>query len=275
MAGKLRCRIRFIVVGKITAALLGVAVFGQDLSQQASEAMRTGRYADAERLYRQLVKQFPSEAGWHGNLGLALHSQKRYREAITPLEQSLKLRPSAGLFAVLGIDYLKINEPCKAIVPLEKTDQEAALADAYSECRRFPEAAKLYERLGQPRAAARAYWEARDYDKAEPLFARIADQYRGDSGFAYEYGDTLLRAKGAAAALPYLEQATSLSEGRGALGKAYSELNRFAEAIPHLEAAVSVDPDLYLPLSRAYKATGRAADAERALNHYKKRQNQN
>lgn len=275
MAGKLRRRIRFIFVGKITAALVGITIFGQDLSQQAAEAMRAGRYADAERLYRQLVKQFPAEAGWHGNLGLALHSQKRYSQAIPPLEQSLKLHPSPGLFAVLGVDYLKINEPCKAIAPLEKTDQQVALADAYSACRRFPEAAMLYEKLGQPRAAARAYWEARDYEKAEPLFLRIAGQHRGDPEFAYEFGDTLLRAKGAAAALPYLEQATSLMEGRAALGKAYSELNRFAEAIPHLEAAVSLDPDLYLPLSRAYKATGRAADADRALQNYKKQANQN
>jgi predicted Zn-dependent protease len=107
------------------------------------------------------------------------------------------------------------------------------------------------------------------------VFSAIAKSHNADPNFAYEYGDTLLRSEGAEAALPYLERATSLIEGRAALGKAYVELGRFSEAIPQLEAAVSADPDLLLPLSRAYKASGRTADADRALSEYKKRQNQN
>ena len=56
MAGKLRRRIRFIVVGKIAAAaLVAVSILAQDLSQQAAEAMRTGRYADAERFYHDVA----------------------------------------------------------------------------------------------------------------------------------------------------------------------------------------------------------------------------
>src|SRR4029453_10259246 len=99
----------------------------------------------------------------------ACHSQGRYREAIQPLERSLKLRPSEGLSAVLGIDYLKTGEPCKAIAPLERGDRKAALADAYSGCRRFRDAAVLYEKLGDGRSAAQAYWQARDYDEARRI----------------------------------------------------------------------------------------------------------
>jgi tetratricopeptide (TPR) repeat protein len=256
-------------------ALAYSALAGQDLSQRGAEAMRAGRFAEAEEVYRSLVQQFPSEAGWHANLGLALHSQQKYREAAEALERSMKLRPSAGIAAVLGIDYLKLGDPCRAIAPLEKADRLDALADANAACKRYRTAAQLYEKLSKPRLAAHEYWLARDYADARRVFASIEAQYRDEAEFNYEYGETLLRSEGAQAAIPVLERATSLIQGRAALGKAYVEAQRFQEAIPHLEAAVKADPDLLLPLSRAYKATGRVADADRALSEYRKRQAQN
>jgi predicted Zn-dependent protease len=234
--------------------------------------MRAGRFSEAERLYRQLVQQDPKNPGWHANLGLALHSQNKYREAVTHIERSLKVKPSAGLSVVLGIDYLKLNEPCKAIAPLERTDRTDALADAYYGCRRFPEAARLYMKRNDLRSAARAWWQARDYAQAKPLYEKLVQQHQAEPDFAWEYGDTLLRLEGAQVAIPWLERAASIVEGRAALGKAYVEAGRFNEAIPHLEASIKADPDLLLPLSRAYKATGRAAEADRALSEYRKRQ---
>ena len=258
----------------IVLALACSGLLAQDFSQKGAEAMRAGRFAEAEQIYRQLVQQFPSDAGWHANLGLALHSQGKYKEAAEALENSLKLRPSAGISAVLGIDYLKLGDACRAIAPLEKTDRLDALADANAACKRYRTAAQLYEKLSKPRLAGHAYWLARDYKDARRVFASIATPYRDEAEFNYEYGDTLLRSEGSEAAIPLLERATTLIEGRAALGKAYVEAGRFKEAIPHLEAAINADPDLLLPLSRAYKATGRAADADRVLSEYRKRQAQ-
>ena len=260
-------------MGRIFLILFAAALtFAQDVSQQAAQAMRAGRYAEAERLYRQLVRQDPKNHGWHANLGLALHSQKNYREAAEAIERSLKLKPSPGLSLVLGIDYLKLNEPCKAIAPLEQTDRMEALADAYYGCQRYPEAARLYTKRNDLRSAARAWWQARDYAQAKPLYNQLAAQHQAEPEFAWEYGDMLLRTDGAQAAIPWLERSANLVEGRAALGKAYAEAGRFADAIPYLEASVKADPDLLLPLSRAYKATGRAAEADRALGEYRKRQ---
>jgi predicted Zn-dependent protease len=259
---------RFILAFFAAAAL----TIAQDASNQAAQAMRAGNFAEAERLYRQLMQQDPKNAGWHANLGLALHSQKKFRQAVEAIERSLQLKASPGLSLVLGIDYLKLNEPCKAIVPLEQTDRTDVLADAYYGCKRFPEAARLYMKRKDIRSAARAWWQARDYAQAKPLYETLAAEHQGDAGFAWEYGDTLLRAEGAEAAIPWLERASSIVEGRAALGKAYAEAGRFADAVPHLEASVMADPDLLLPLSRSYKATGRAAEADRALSEYRKRQ---
>jgi tetratricopeptide (TPR) repeat protein len=245
---------------------------GQETSQQAAQAMRAGRFSEAERLYRALVQQDPKNPGWHANLGLALHSQMKFRQAVEAIERSLKLKPSSGLSLVVGIDYLKLNEPCNAIAPLQLTDRTDVLADAYYGCRRFPEAARLYTERNDLRSAARAWWQARDYSQAKPLYEKVAPQHKTDTDFAWEYGDTLLRVDGAEAAIPWLERTSDIVEGRAALGKAYVEAGRFAEAIPHLEESAKIDPDLMLPLSRAYKATGRVGEADRALKEYRKRQ---
>src|SRR5215208_4536978 len=106
MAGEYRSRLRFFSVGQTFFALfVAVAIITaqdiSDISVQASRAIREGRFEEAERIYRQLVKQYPNNAGWHGNLGLALHSQNRFRDAVEALEKSLQFRPSPGLSVVL------------------------------------------------------------------------------------------------------------------------------------------------------------------------------
>ncbi len=275
MVGNYRGGIRFFFVGAALILAAALVMAGADLPADGAAAMRAGRFAEAEKIYRQLLKEAPGDPRWSANLGLALYSQGRHAEAANLLEQSVKAMPNPGLSAVLGISYLKLDQPCKAIEPLEKSNRSEALADAYVGCKRYADAARLYLKLGFAREAARAYWQARDYDAAKPLFASVAGKHTNDAGFNYEYGDTLLRSEGALAALPYLERAAVLVEARGALGKAYVELERFEEAIPHLEAASSADPDLFLPLSNAYKKTGRAAEAERALKRYRERANQN
>jgi protein O-GlcNAc transferase len=265
-------KLRTIFLLLLASALTGPAqTQTAGLSHQAAQAMRAGRFAEAEALYRKLVKAEPQHPGWHGNLGLALHSQAKYREAVEVLERSLQLQPSPGLSAVLGIDYLKIGEPCKAIAPLRTADRAEPLADALYGCRRYADAARAYTKLGDRRRAARAWWQARDYAQARPLYEALASAHASEPEFAWEFGDTLQRTEGAGVAIPWLEKARTLPQGQAALGKAYAEAGRFAEAIPLLEATVSADPDLLLPLSRAYKATGRAAEAERALSEYRKR----
>jgi hypothetical protein len=41
----------------MTTTLFATALWCQDLSRQGAEAMRTERYTEAERIYRELIKQ--------------------------------------------------------------------------------------------------------------------------------------------------------------------------------------------------------------------------
>ena len=269
---------------------LALTTSAQELSQQGVQAMRDRRFADAERIFRQLIKESPEDARLRMNLGLALQSGGKYQEAIVEFDRFLKANPQPGPAHLLsGMARLKLNKSCDAIPLLEQARQWQAsaqvlveLGDAYNGCKRFSDAGKAYRQAAKDdpkntllrRAAARAFWEAREYSEAQPLFAAVEPSFAADSEFLYEYGDTLVRASGAEAGLPYLEKAVraqpNLIPARGALGRALLELDRAAESVPHLEAAVSSDPALLLVLSRAYKKTGRVQDAARLEAEYRR-----
>ncbi|MGH9660736.1 MAG: tetratricopeptide repeat protein [Bryobacteraceae bacterium] len=261
----------------------------EELSQQGARAMREGRFADAERIYRQMLKASPDDPRLRMNLGLALHSGHKFKQAIPELERYLKASPKPGpVHLMLGVAHLKLGRPCDAIEALEKARQWQSgvpvlveLGDAQYGCKRFLDAARTYRSAAelQPddprfaRAGARAFWQAREYPDARRLYAAMAHRHGTDPEFLYEYGDTLARLEGPEAGLASLQRAVEAAPGlvaaRGALGRVLMDLHRAAESVPHLEAGAAADPTLLLPLSRAYKATGRAEDAARAEAQYR------
>src|SRR5262249_26964079 len=100
--------------------LCALAAGAQDLLHQGAQAIRDGRFADAEHIYRQLLKSAPEDARLHMNLGLALHSAANYREALVEFDRYLKANPQPGPVHLLaGVDRLKLGRHCDAIAPLE------------------------------------------------------------------------------------------------------------------------------------------------------------
>ena len=117
-----------ISLGSVVARLLLIFLFAagpqsDDLvrrSQAAAEAMQKGAFDDAARMYQDLVRAVPGDAGLLMNLGMALAMGGHEQEAIGPLERAVKLKPAlipAQLF--LGSSYLALGEAAKA-VPLLK-----------------------------------------------------------------------------------------------------------------------------------------------------------
>ena len=316
--------------------------------------MKEHRFADAERIYRQLVKEQPNEPRLRMNLGLALFSAAKYPEASDEFEKFLKAVPAPGpAHFMLGVARLKLRKPCEAIPALENARKWQAssqvvleLGDAYFGCKRYAQAAATFEalsdtpkglqglglsyaRLGKQSEAsvafakleklppsaelhellaeirtlenrhedavkelseavrlapkdsrlqrlhARSLWRAGQYEEARKSYASLAAQWSNDPEFNYEYGDTLVRIEGVEAGLPLLEKsvkaAPELVAARGALGKALLQVGRAKESIPHLDAAAQQDATVLLPLSRAYKATGRLQEAARIEAEYKQR----
>ncbi|MBL8227967.1 MAG: tetratricopeptide repeat protein [Bryobacterales bacterium] len=272
---------------KVLACLLiSIVALAQDaveLSQRAASAMRSQRFGEAETLYRKLISLDPSNPMWRMNLGLALHSNGRFAPAIKEFEAFAKARPQAGpVHLLLGTAHLKLGQACAAIPPLEKAAgwnkerSQLELADAYYACKRFERAARTYEAVGTraaARQAAHCYWQARLYPDAKRIFQTLEQAFDREAEFQYEYGDTLARVDGPEAGLPYLRRAVdakpALIAARGELGKALLATGDAAGAVPHLEAASRGDATLLLPLSRAYRESGREAEAGRVLKEYR------
>ncbi|MBB6052247.1 tetratricopeptide repeat protein [Armatimonas rosea] len=68
------------------------------LFNQAIQATRQGKLAQAEKLYRQMLEQDPkATVGWM-NLALLLGQQKRHDEAIATAQKAVRLEPKEGLY---------------------------------------------------------------------------------------------------------------------------------------------------------------------------------
>ena len=110
------------------------------LSRQAREKMLGGHPAEAAKLYEQMLKLLPNEAGLRFNLALALDAAGQPREALKNLELIRKAESdNAQFWFLLGIEYQKLEQPAKAVDPLERAvkltptnlDYRLELADAY------------------------------------------------------------------------------------------------------------------------------------------------
>lgn len=261
----------------------------ETLSRNGAEALRARRYPEAVRLYRQALKADPSNPNWRLNLGLALSYDNQPAAALAEFQAYLKARSAPGpAYFLAGLALLKLSRHCDAIAPLQtaanwkpSAENLTELADAYQGCQRWPQAAGAYQRVydQSPNPAlmariAHCWWMARRYDLAHAAFLKLPPALAGEPRLLYEHGDTLVRLEGPAAGLDLLSRAVAAEPSslpsRAALGRALLDLDRPAEALPHLEAASSADPALLLPLSRALRALGRIADAERTEQTYRK-----
>lgn len=126
-------------------------------SQEAKELMAAGKYAEAEIVYRSLVKAMPGNTGLVFNLGLSEYMAGDDRAAIPHLETVLKAQPHfLPAMLTLGSAHLALGQPEKAIAPLERAvaaesgndEARGMLATALLNSNRGVEAAAQYRKLG-------------------------------------------------------------------------------------------------------------------------------
>lgn len=91
-----------------------------------------GDYAEAERLFRQLVEQTPDHPRIYLNLATALHMQDRYEEALAALQRSIELRSNyapahlnAAKILLRMARPLEAAEACRSAIRLDPDDAEA------------------------------------------------------------------------------------------------------------------------------------------------------
>jgi tetratricopeptide (TPR) repeat protein len=221
-----------------------------DKFRQASEAMRAGNLDAAAAGFAEVVKQAPTFAEAHFNLGLVLEEQGHHTEAISSFEKALSLKPrlrGANLF--LGVAHYKLNELDQALAALKK---EAA-AD--------PKDAHAWMWVGvvslakdRPEEAASALDQA----------AKLAPT---DVDILYHRGQAhLLVSKNSYAEM--FKADPKSWRVRQVIAQANAEAERHIDAIAEYEAAIKLaprQPGLHEELGSEYRNAGKPQEAEAAF----------
>ena len=153
------------------------------------------------------------------------------------------------------------------------------LGDLARQRRDFPEAIRHYEAaaraMQEPGAAllglGTAYWELADDEKAIQYLEEVRKWNPRSPQVLFPLGNIAVRQRRDAEAAELLAECLRLApEHLGAhadLGKAYAHLERWGEAVPHLQRARSIDTfgEIHFQLYRGLTKLGREKEAQEAL----------
>jgi len=238
----------FLASLAMAAVLAGQAETPSALSQQAGAAFRAGRYADAERALRLLLKQSPDDPAVLGFLGATLDAQEKYEEAEGFYLAALaKPNPSAALLNNLGNHYVAREQPDKARPYFERlltldpkhANANLQLARIAAGRKEGGKALEYLSRVDDPSPAVR-------------LLRAEARHWAGDREGALRLLDELQRGDGGDPRVLF------------ALGLAYARLELYDRAEAAFTALLSQLPEDYDVLHNLGRAAARAQHLDRA-----------
>lgn len=201
----------------------------QQLMRQALEAQQAGRFEEAVRDYRTLLKQFPNIFELRSNLGAALAGEGHYSEAIIEYNKALAVRSNPAVRLNLALAYYKSGQLLKATDTLKQVHTEEPENLQASEL-----LADCYLQLGQNKNVITfltPVWNAHPDDDAVTYLLSTALVRDGQS------------AKGEKIINRILKNGDS-AEARLLMGTAEYMTGNYAGARSDLEKAIQLDPKL-------------------------------
>ncbi len=251
-------RALFNAAAFLLLATLALADQPAPLYRQAVDRQRAGDLAGAAQLYRECLRQDPSNIQARSNLGAALSGLGRYDEAIEAYQEALKSAPPQVR------PYLQRN---------------AGLA--YYKSGRMTDAARVFNALhaSQPGnrditlLAADCEMQLGEPAKAVDLLRPLAATAAQDKAVAYVLGMALLKSGNSAESQrvldPILGDAAS-PEGNFAVGVALFMGGDFPKAIQSFDRARALNPDLPGLYSYYGRALLYSGDRDAAADAFKK-----
>ncbi len=198
--------------------------------QAAFASHQTGRLAEAEVLYREILKVAPDMPSALHLLGVLAHQTDRHEEAIGLLKRSLAAHPNnAAALSSLGELYLTTDEPDQARVCF---DRALGLN---------PKLAPAHHHLGTMLLRSRRLEEAREcFERAVASRPDYFEAHR-------QLGTVLLDLNRLPEALVCFERAVTIqpdhAEAHNCLGIALERLHRSEEACRCFARAIDLRPD--------------------------------
>ena len=235
----------------VTVPLLAQGAPGVDNRfREASEAMRKGNLEAAAEGFAAVVKEAPSFAEAHLNLGLVREEQGRHEEAIVSFQKAVLLNPKlrgANLF--LGIAKYRLNRFDEAVLILRK---EAAA---------YPKDAVAWMWIGVVELAREHAEEAADaLDKAAKLAPDNVD-------ILYHRGQAHLLVSKNSYEKMFKADPKSWRVHQ-VLAQANAEADRPVDAIAEYQAAIELapaQPGLHEELGSEYSSAAKPVEAEAAF----------
>jgi protein O-GlcNAc transferase len=195
---------------------------------------RSGRLAEAERVYRDILARYPGFPEVYYNLGLALHGLGRLEDAEAALRAALDARPLyAEALTALG-NLQQARDRPEAAVVLYRQALEIR-----------PDAAEIHNNLGNALKSLNRLEEALGHlDEATRLKPGFADAF-------YNYGNALTALGRAGEAVARYRRALAIKPLYPAalnnLGSALKEQGRLKEAAASYRQALAIAPDFVDP----------------------------
>jgi tetratricopeptide (TPR) repeat protein len=214
------------------------------------EHLRSGRLADAETVFKQILAGGNSAPFVHHNLGIVYQRLRRHKEAIQEFRQALGMETDLPeTRALLGASLLAARLPAEGIQELEKAVAglpndllvRSQLAGAYQSQRRYPEAVQQYQKLSE-----------KDPQNPEYLY-KLGSAYLALSQWCYR--EILRRDPESSRRYQFVGQNHLI---RGALEPAAEAILKAIERAPRL-------PDLHLILAQIYLRQRNLKDALMAI----------
>ena len=261
--------------------------------------LQLGEFAAAIPPLQKVLEQQPTERNALLALAEALSGARRYEQAADEFQRLSEIVPdNPKVWYGLGQCYDKLSEKepdrgehyrelaqqaynrLEQLPPSPESYIHAAeLRDKSSE---WVEAAKVWRKAvalapHDNRARAGLTWalfRARDYKSVLEVIESMREDGADSAVLNFLSGGCWLNMEQPEKSIPYLEKAIAADSNflpaQAALGQALLRTGKAREAIPHLQAALSVDEDgtIHFQLYRAYTVAGQAEAAKQALSNY-------
>lgn len=246
----------WVAGGMVAALVLTMPVVGYSQTLEAQKhqgyaAQSAGNYAEAERIWREVLIQSPNNAEAYKNLGWALADQGRYGEAETALQRSIEINSNdAYAYDLLGLALNSQGRYGEAEIAFRRAIELN------------PNLSYAYTKLGWSLNGQRRYEETE-------VVIRRAIELDPNDGYAYDVLGWALNAQTRfEEAEPLLRRAIELIPNRAYpynnLGWALNGLQRYEESELLLRRAIELDPNLvpaYNHLGYALQQQGKIDEA--------------
>jgi tetratricopeptide (TPR) repeat protein len=253
--------------------------------ESALRLHQSGRLQEAERLYREVVRDDPFDSDALHLLGVTAHQQGRNDEAADYIIQAITIRPMVAEFHNnLGSVLHAMSRSEEAVAAYEEAirlapddaDSHFNLGNILSYLERFDQAAVSFEKTVELRSTfAEAYFSLGNVQKKLGRHADAANSYQRTLHIVPDYAKahnnlgTALHDQGRIEeALPCYRQALQLdphsADAYNNLGTALKKLERYDEAIDSYENALRLDPEsvaVHFNLGNAYREQGNLHEA--------------